>query len=254
MKERFVEGVTLPEAYHKAIIALHESGDIADCPDYGQLQKECTLTVHVEQPTAEPRISKLAICGHKELMQYEMEVLDGILDFVIGKAENLWEYTYHQRFAHQLDFVISELKREPFSRRAVMSTRDFETDSKNTHPACLQSIQYFIRDGKLHASVLFRSNDLPEAFFMNAFAFIRLQERVAAELGVEVGAYSHRSNSMHCYEKNFKMMDGYIKRIRGENIEDLTYSYEGFYKELMESERPGILEMVRAKKEQYGVR
>ena len=253
MKEYYVEGRTLPEAYHKALKMLNDFGDIVDCPDYDQLQKECTLTVHVDEPTAEPRISKLLICGPKELRQYEFEILDGILDFVIGKADNLWEYTYHQRYAYQLDFVINELKREPYSRRAIMSIRDFEVDSTNTHPACLQSIQYFIRNGKLDCSVLFRSNDLPEAFFMNAFALIRLQEKVAGELGVPVGSYSHRSNSMHAYEKNFPLIEGYVKKIEAEPEEDLLYDYEGFFKDMMAESDAEIADMVAKKREQYGV-
>ena len=253
MKEFYVEGHTLPEAYHKALKTLNDLGEIADCPDYEQQQKECTMTVRVNEPTAEPRISKLLICGPKELRQYEFEILDGILDFVIGKADNLWEYTYHQRYAYQLDFIISELKREPFSRRAVMSIRDFEVDSTNTHPACLQSIQYFIRNGKLDCCVLFRSNDLPEAFFMNAFALIRLQEKVASELGISVGSYSHRSNSMHAYEKNFGLIEGYVRKIETEPEADLLYDYEGFFKDMMAEYDLEIAEMVAQKRLQYGV-
>jgi thymidylate synthase len=253
MKEFFITGDSLPEAYHKALLALGEHGDMADCPDYGQRQKECTMTVRVDDPTKEPRISKLLIGGPKELRQYELEMLDGILDFIIGKAENLWEYTYHQRFAYQLEFIIEELRREPFSRRAVMSIRDFEVDSKNSHPACLQSIQYFIRDGKLDCSILFRSNDLPEAFFMNAFALIRLQERIAGELGVGVGSYSHRSNSMHAYEKNFAMLDSFVQKIKTQPADELVYDYEGFFKDMMLEYDEEIAEMVRAKRAQYGV-
>ncbi|MCL2111816.1 MAG: thymidylate synthase [Clostridiales bacterium] len=252
MKEFFIEGRTLPEAYHKALQTLHNLGELADCPDYEQMQKECTMTVRVEAPTAEPRISKLLICGPKELRQYELEMLDGILDFVIGKADHLWEYTYHQRYAHQLGFVIADLKRELFSRRAIMSLRDFEVDSANSHPACLQSIQYFIRDGKLDCCVLFRSNDLPEAFFMNAFALIRLQEKVAAELGVPIGSYSHRSNSMHAYEKNFALIEGYVRKIEAEPADELVYDYEGFFKDMMAEHDGEIAEMVAKKKEQYG--
>ena len=253
MKEFFIEGDSLPNAYHKALKVLNEQGDIVDCPDYDQLQKECIMTIRVEDPMKEPRISKLLICGPGELRQYEMEMLDGILDFVIGKADNLWEYTYHERYAYQLDFIIAELKREPFSRRAIMSIRDFDVDSKNTHPACLQSIQYFIRDGKLHCCVLFRSNDLPEAFFMNAFALIKLQEKIAKELGVGMGSYTHRSNSMHAYEKNFGLINGYVKKIDTEAEEDILYDYEGYFEDMMKEYDGDIFSMVNAKKEQYGV-
>ena len=253
MKEIFVEGKTLPEAYHKAIIALRKDGDLVECPAYDQKQKEASITVFVKEPCMEPRISKLMIGGPHELQQYEMEILDGILDFIIGKSETLWEYTYHDRYAHQLDFVVNELKRDPFTRRAIMNLRNFDVDSSNNDPACLQSIQYFIRDDKLHCKILFRSNDLPEAFYFNAFALIRLQEKVADELGLSVGTYTHRSNSMHAYEKNFDLLDGFVASIESKEFEELCYDYKGFYKDMMEEEIPSIMDMVNKKKIQYGV-
>jgi thymidylate synthase len=137
------------------------------------------------------------------------------------------------------------LKRNKESRRAVISLRDNEKDSKSENPACLQSIQFFIREDKLDCMVLFRSNDLPEAFFFNAFAFVKLQEKIAAELGVDVGTYSHRSNSMHCYEKDFRLLEGYVKAIKEKSIEDLTYSYKDDWEEIMKEEIPKILELAR---------
>ena len=252
MKELLVTGKTLPEAYHKALVALYENGEVVACPDYDQLQKECSLTVCVTEPLAEPRVSRLIIGGAHELQQYEMELLDGILDFMIGTSDEVWEYTYHERYAHQVPFIVSELKRNPFSRRAIMNVRNFEIDSANNDPACLQSIQYFIRDGALHCKIMFRSNDLPEAFFYNAFALIRLMERIAGELGVKVGTYTHRANSMHCYEKDFALIEGYIKGINGRAEDELTYDYEGFYKEIMQEEIPAIWDMVNDQKAKYG--
>ena len=253
MKELFITGRTLPEAYHGALKALYQEGEIVDCPDYHQLQKEVGMTIFVEEPLLEPRISRFIIGGAHELQQYEMEMLDGILDFMIGADENMWDYTYHERYAHQMPFIIEELKRNPYSRRAIMNIRNFEVDSVKDDPACLQSIQFFIRDGKLHAKIMFRSNDLPEAFFYNAFALIRLQEKVAAELGVGVGTYTHRANSMHCYEKDFEMLEGYIKGITERELDDLTFEYEGFFAEMMEEEVPSILEMVEKQKEKYNI-
>ena len=253
MKEVFIEKDLMIDAYHEALIKLTEEGTIIDCPDYDQKQLECSMTIVIKKPLEEPRISKMLICGPKELRQYEFEMVDGIFDFIVGKNEKVWEYTYHERYAYQLDFIIQELKREPNSRRAIMSIRNFEVDSKTTHPACLQSIQYFIRDDKLDCIILFRSNDLPEAFFMNAFALIKLQEKVASELGVEVGSYTHRSNSMHAYEKNFDLLKGYVDKIRGaEDIDDISYDYEEDFKDMMEEYDDEIMETVRQKREQYG--
>lgn len=243
MKEIFITADTLPHAYHQALLELSENSQIVECPDYNQLQKECSMTVVVLEPLKEPRISRLMIGGHHEMQQYVMEILDGILDFKIADG-TCWEYTYHDRYVRQLPFIYNELRRNPLSRRAIMNIRDFDIDTSNEDPACMQSIQFFIRDNRLHAKILFRSNDLPEAFFFNAFALIRLQEKVAAELGVEVGTYTHRSNSMHCYEKDFKLLDSFVAGIRTKREDELTHSYEDFYMGLMEEEIPSIFRQV----------
>jgi thymidylate synthase len=250
MKELFVKGKSLAEAYHKSIESLYHDGEISNCPDYNQLQKECSMTIAVEEPLSEPMISKLFIGGHTDLEQYRQEVLGGILDFKIGHG---WDYTYHSRITGQLPFIYNELKRNPDSRRAVIDVRDWKKDTShgNTSPACLQHIQFFIRNGCLHMKVLMRSNDAPEATFMNMFAFIMLQKSVADELKVKMGTYTHRANSFHCYEKDFNLLKGYLKGIRsGDNI---TYEYEGFFKELMEESKPEIESKVQQLKNNMGL-
>ena len=253
MKMYYVEGKTLPEAYHKALVELNKNGNIYPCPDYNTTMKELPMTFYVENAIAEPFISKLFSGGHHELQQYTMEICDGILDFMIGIDENVWEYTYHQRFAHQLPWIIEELKRNPYSRRAIMNIRDFDVDSSNNHPACLQSIHFCIRDDKLHMTVMMRSNDAVQATFMNAVGFISLQKKVAAELNIKVGSYTHIAYSFHAYENCFDKLINYTKAIKTRPVEELTYNYIGFYDKLMNDEIPSIMDMVVDQKEKYGV-
>ena len=241
MVEFFVNRDTLPEAYHEALLLLEENGAPTPCPDYNTNQKEITMTICVEKPLAEPMISRLFIGGFYELEQYRQEMLDGILDFEIERGN--WAYTYHSRMEKQIPFIVEELTRNPFSRRAVIDIRDWEKDSNSEDPACLQHIQYFVRDNKLHCKVLFRSNDACKATFMNAFALIMLQQKIADELGIEVGTYSHRANSFHCYEKDFDLLSGYANRIH--NNDKLTYNHVGEWDELMESAKPMIAEKVQ---------
>ena len=238
MKEIFVKGKTLPEAYHKAIAALDKEGQVLSCNDWNQKQKEVSMTFVAENPMREPMVSRLYIGGFYELQQYCMEILDGILDFKIGDG-TCWEYTYHDRIVNyngfnQLDFVVNELKRNADTRRAVVIIRDNAVDPFNADPACLQHMQFFIRNKKLHCKVLMRSNDAVEASFMNAFAFIMLQKSIADKLGVKVGSYTHRANSYHCYEKDFKLLEQYINGIKNKPLEEITYNYKDYYKELME--------------------
>ena len=241
MVEEYVTGLTLPIAYHKALNALRKFGEIGDCPDWNCQQRELSMTMIVNHPLEEPMISRCFIGGVRELEQYRMEMLDGILDFEVQKGK--WSYTYHQRMGSQVQFVIDELRRNPSSRRAVMSIRTPD-DIGSDDPACLQHLQYFIRKGKLDCIVLFRSNDACKATFMNAFALILLQKRIADELGVPVGSYTHRANSFHCYEKDFNLLDSYVHRIKNNAVSMVTYNYVGDWDELMADEREDILTMV----------
>ena len=87
--EVLIVGDSLPDAYHKAIRAFSENYQVADCEDWNlqkkeqYTQRECAMTVHVKKPLLEPMISKLIIYGARELEQYRMEILDGILDFAV---------------------------------------------------------------------------------------------------------------------------------------------------------------------------
>jgi thymidylate synthase len=244
MFELFAEGRTLPEAYHSALSALYDRHGVVPCPDYNTTQMEASATFVVAEPLREPMISRLFTGDPRSLEQYRQEMLDGILDFEVERGN--WEYTYHLRMAGQLPWVADELRRNPDSRRAVISTRA-EADLGSGSPACLQSAQYFIRGGALHSKVLFRSNDAAKAAFMNAFALIMLQARLAAELGVPVGTYTHRANSFHVYERDFALFEGYIKRLR--SGAETTYCYAGGWDELMDEAKPEIAEMVRKLRE-----
>ena len=252
MKEILVEAKSLPEAYHGALLALHKNGDVISCNDWGQNQKEVSLTMVAAEPLAEPMVSKLFIGGFRELQQYVMEVLDGILNFKIGE-DTCWEYTYHDRMVNfptkdgsinQVEFVINELKRSSDSRRAVINIRDNSIDPFNENPACLQNMQFLVRGNKLHCKVLMRSNDATKATFMNAFAFIMLQKKIADALGVEVGTYCHRANSFHCYEKDFALLQQYVDGIDKGNLDEVTYEYDGLFKDMMEEAIPEIEAMV----------
>ena len=258
MEEILVKGKTLPEVYHKALCALFYNGDKIPCPDYNTNQIEVSLTMQVEEPLAEPRISKFFVGGPSDLEQYIQEILDGILDFEIDKGN--WKYTYHDRMANyyvdnsenfpethqynQINFIIEDLRRNQYSRRAVIDVRDNSKDAYSDDPACLQHIQFFIRDNKLHCKVLFRSNDACKATFMNAFALIMLQKRIADCLGIEVGTYTHRANSFHCYERDFLTLEKYVDKINEFDIEDLTYEYEGDWDWQMAEELPKIMQKV----------
>ena len=121
-------------------------------------------------------------------------------------------FKLHPRIAdgglNQWDYVKSELKRDPDSRRAVIHIR---TPDDSLHAVkdvpCTLALQFFIREGKLHLHVNMRSSDIILGIAYDVPAFTTMQEVLANELGVDLGEYVHTSNSLHCYERDFQMLD-----------------------------------------------
>lgn len=118
---------------------------------------------------------------------------------------------------------------------------------------CLQSIHFSIREDKLHMTVMMRSNDAVQATYMNSVGFISLQKKVAGELGVSVGSYTHIAYSFHAYESCFNRLKQYADAIATKDLEDLTYQYDSLYKDIMAQEVPSIMAMVNEQKKKYGV-
>lgn len=250
MNEVLVRENTLPEAYHSAILKLYNLGKVVPCQDYNTEQLEVSMTMVVEKPLSEPMISKCFIGGAKDLEQYKQEICEGILDFAVERGN--FQYTYHDRMTNwidginQIDFVIRDLKRNPDSRRAVICIRSPE-DVDSSDCACMQHIQYLLRDNHLHSKCLFRSNDACKANYMNCFGLIMLQKKIADELGVDMGSFTLRANSYHCYARDFSLLKGYVDRINGN--EELTYNYVGDWDEMMEESKEEINKMIIELKE-----
>lgn len=116
----------------------------------------------------------------------------------------------------QWDYVKEELKKDPDSRRAVVLIRtpDDSIDAQLDVP-CTLSLQFFIRGGKLHLVSTMRSSDLILGITNDIPAFCLFQELLARDLGVELGTYTHTSNSLHVYERHFPMCETIASRKRG---------------------------------------
>lgn len=108
----------------------------------------------------------------------------------------------------QWEYVKEELRRDPDSRRAVIhirSAHDSIHESKDV--PCTLSLQFFIRGGALHLHVSMRSSDIILGLAYDVPAFTIMQEALANELNAELGEYVHTSNSLHCYERDFEMLN-----------------------------------------------
>jgi thymidylate synthase len=100
-------------------------------------------------------------------------------------------------------------------------------------------------------NVRFRSNDAYKAAFMNIFALVQLQLKMAnrvSELSgrtVKVGRYCHLADSYHLYGSYFQEFKSrFLTALEKRAFEQRTLRYQD-WREIMESARPAILEKAR---------
>lgn len=117
-------------------------------------------------------------------------------------------YGYILRYKHgfnQIDKMIELLKKDPNSRRAVININVPNDEVIETHDEmCTIALQFLLRDGKLNATGIMRSNDLWTGTPYDIFYFTELQKYIANELDVEYGTYTHFVSSLHIYNRNKK--------------------------------------------------
>lgn len=112
----------------------------------------------------------------------------------------------------QWQYLKDELKKDTDSRRAVLHIRQPQDSyMAQKDVPCTLALQFFIRDGALHQVASMRSSDLILGIAYDIPAFTMFQELLAFELGVPVGSYTHISNSLHIYERHFKMVEEILR-------------------------------------------
>ncbi len=148
-----------------------------------------------------------------------------------------------------------QLAKTPYTRRAQAITWKTWEDNSCYDPACLQSVWCrIIEEGGrswLSMNVRFRSNDAYKAAFMNMFALVRLQQKIAARVAelsgipIALGRYCHMADSYHIYGSNLAEFEGrFLGALSKRLFEQRTMRYEDV-REVMEAARPSILEKAR---------
>lgn len=263
------EGDGIARAWENSLIKLYEQGcDISTQYDKpgDPPSKDATMLVTVNEPLAEPMIHRDMPGGFEDLQEYVMEVCDGIKDHCVrdpnDPADTRWEYTYHQRlFAYtvptlaepidQIEEICQQLAKTGYTRRAQAVTWKVWEDRRVEDPACLQSIWCRLTeeagDGILSMNVRFRSNDAYKAAFMNMFALVQLQSRIAVRVSaltgrqIKLGRYCHMADSYHVYGSNMvEFKSRFLGALSSRSFEGRTMRYADV-KEFMDQARPMIL-------------
>ena len=100
----------------------------------------------------------------------------------------------------QIQDIISKLRKNPNTRRAIAITWVPEIDNKHHHVPCLQSVNFLYRQIRLHMTAYFRSHDFARAWPANLYGLNKLLQYVGKETGLTPGSITTISVSAHIYE------------------------------------------------------
>lgn len=135
--------------------------------------------------------------------------------------------SYGYRLSHYIDLFIDRIKKDKNTRSAVaniFSKEDMVVSTKDI--PCTETVQFLVRDNKLHMIVNMRSNDAIWGTPYDVYMFTTIQMIVANELGIEVGNYYHNAGSFHLYEdmhdEAVRMYDEGIKSVEKYNGNSLS--------------------------------
>lgn len=107
----------------------------------------------------------------------------------------------HKYDFDQWEYVKGLFAKDINTRQAVLHIKTADNKpSKDVN--CTVCLQFIAREGKLHATVYMRSNDIWMGFPYDVFSFTALQVKMAMELGLDIGTYTHIAGSLHLYERN----------------------------------------------------
>lgn len=142
---------------------------------------------------------------------------------------NYGRLIYSDKYYQQYGMAIDELVRNPDSRRASMIYQrpsiwvEYDEDGKNDF-ICTNAVTYYIRDGKLHAVVQMRSNDVVFGYkndyawqlhvLMMAVEDINASRKADRDVGIgganeedlEVGTVTWQVQNLHVYERHFDLV------------------------------------------------
>lgn len=159
----------------------------------------------------------------------------GELGPIYGKQWRSWE-GYDDEVIDQIQWVIDEIKRNPDSRRLIVSAWNVAQLNEMALPPCHVLFQFNITNGKLNCQLYQRSADLFLGVPFNIASYALLMHMIAHLTGLEVGEFIHTIGDLHIYMNHIEQSMETLKRsdvplptlkIVGDvtNINDFTFDH-----------------------------
>jgi thymidylate synthase len=128
---------------------------------------------------------------------------DGSLGRIYGAQWCQWR-TPDGRTINQIDRVIEEIRRNPDSRRLIVSAWNVGELEQMALPPCHTLFQFFVLEGELHCQLYQRSADLFLGVPFNIASYSLLTMMVAQVCGLKAGSFVHTFGDLHLYRNHLE--------------------------------------------------
>ncbi len=136
---------------------------------------------------------------------------NGDLGPVYGKQWRAWEGADGKVY-DQIAWLLAEIKRNPYSRRLIVSAWNVPDIEKMKLPPCHCLFQFSIVNGRLSCQLYQRSADLFLGVPFNIASYALLTHLVAQASGLDVGEFVHTFGDAHLYFNHFEQAREQLSR------------------------------------------
>ena len=136
---------------------------------------------------------------------------DGELGPVYGKQWRRWAGPDGVEI-DQIKWVIEEIKRNPDSRRLIVSAWNVADLPRMALMPCHTMFQFYVADGKLSCQLYQRSGDIFLGVPFNIASYALLTHMVAQVCGLGVGDFVHTLGDAHLYSNHFEQAREQLSR------------------------------------------
>jgi thymidylate synthase len=126
----------------------------------------------------------------------------GELGPVYGKQWRRWSAADGSEI-DQIKWVVEEIKRNPDSRRLIVSAWNVADLPKMALMPCHTLFQFYVADGKLSCQLYQRSGDIFLGVPFNIASYALLTHMVAQVCGLGVGDFVHTLGDAHLYSNHY---------------------------------------------------
>ena len=136
---------------------------------------------------------------------------DGDLGPIYGYQWRSWP-DYHGGHIDQIQQIIDQLRRDPDSRRMLVSAWNVAQLDQMALAPCHCRMQFYVAEGRLSLQLYQRSADVFLGVPFNIASYALLLMMIAQVTGLEVGDFVHTFGDVHIYRDHLEQVELQLER------------------------------------------